>query len=257
MTQKLTTIFAALVCAAATTAGAAAAPRWISGGSAQPESPAPVLLKEFSLDAKPAKAVFTVAVAGWCEVLVNGEKVGRDVLSPVTCQPDRRLSRIRLDVTKLLRKGENRIGVLLGNGWFNTFTLCSWYFADGVWLAAPQIRGSLVCDGRTVLVTDGQWRAYDSPIVFNALRNGERYDAREEGRRANERPASVERYGTGGLVSPEDARYWRRIETFIKQPITRLPLPDVLGDAPQLNQYTSRPKGSGMARRKGKFRKRS
>jgi superfamily II DNA/RNA helicase len=59
------------------------------------------------------------------------------------------------------------------------------------------------------------------------------------------------------LVSPEDARYWKRIETFIKQPITRLPLPDVLGDAPQLNQYTSRPKGSGMARRKGKFRKRS
>ena len=59
------------------------------------------------------------------------------------------------------------------------------------------------------------------------------------------------------LVSPEDARYWKRIETFIKQPITRLPLPDVLGDAPQLNQYMSRPKGSGMARRKGKFRKRS
>ena len=37
------------------------------------------------------------------------------------------------------------------------------------------------------------------------------------------------------LVTPEDARYWRRIEAFIKQPIVRLPLPDVLGDAPRMN----------------------
>jgi superfamily II DNA/RNA helicase len=42
------------------------------------------------------------------------------------------------------------------------------------------------------------------------------------------------------LVSPEDARYWKRIEAFIKQPIVRLPLPDVLGDAPRMSLYNLR-----------------
>ena len=182
-----------------------------------------MLDRTFTLDALPKCAVFEIAVAGWCEVHVNGAKAGENVLSPVTCQPDRRLSRIRLDVTKLLRKGENRIGVLLGNGWFNTFTLCSWRFADGVWLAAPQIRGSLVCDGRTVLVTDGQWRAYDSPIVFTALRNGEWYDARREGKRLNERAAKVEKYAPAGRESPEIALPCREFDTFTPVKVVRAP----------------------------------
>ena len=182
-----------------------------------------MLDRTFKLDALPKCAIFEIAVAGWCEVQVNGAKAGEDVLSPVTCQPDRRLSRIHLDVTKLLRKGENRIGVLLGNGWFNTFTLCSWHFADGIWLAAPQIRGSLVCDGRTILVTDGQWRAYDSPIVFTALRNGEWYDARREGRRINERAAKVEKYAPAGRESPEIARPCRAFETFEPVKVVRAP----------------------------------
>ena len=198
-------------------------PKWISGDTLAREKPAPMLDRTFKLDALPKCAVFEIAVAGWCEVQVNGTKAGENVLSPVTCQPDRRLSRIRLDVTKLLRKGENRIGVLLGNGWFNTFTLCSWYFADGVWLAAPQIRGSLVCDGRTVLVTDGQWRAYDSPIVFTALRNGEWYDARREGKRLNERAAKVEKYAPAGRESPEIALPCREFDTFTPVKVVRAP----------------------------------
>ena len=160
-------IFAALVCAAATTAGAAAAPRWISGGSAQPESPAPVLLKEFVLDAKPAKAVFTVAVAGWSEVSVNGEKVGRDVLSPVTCQPDKRTSSLDFDVTDLLRPGTNTLEVLLGNGWQNSFTLDAWGFCDAPWIGAPRICGEFVLDGRTLFVTDGDTTAHGLDADFS------------------------------------------------------------------------------------------
>jgi len=98
-------------------AGSCGAARWISGDTRLPEKPAPVLFKEFTLGAKPTNAVFTVAVAGWCEVYVNGEKVGRDVLSPVTCQPDKRLSSVSHDVAPFLKKGENVVEVLLGNGW--------------------------------------------------------------------------------------------------------------------------------------------
>ena len=66
MIRKIIPIFAVLVCAADMTASAAAAPRWISGDTAAPEKPAPVLAKEFALDAKPAKAVFDWTVALIC-----------------------------------------------------------------------------------------------------------------------------------------------------------------------------------------------
>ena len=203
---------------------AAPVPQWISGDTLDPAKPAPILERTFTLSAAPSNAVFEIAVAGWCEVQVNGVKAGQNVLSPVTCQPDKRLSRVRFDVTGMLRKGENRIGVLLGNGWFNTFTKCSWYFADGTWLAAPQIRGSLAVDGRTLLVTDGAWRAYDSPIVFTALRNGEWYDARLEGRRPHERAAKVEKYSPAGRESPEIAVPCREFETF--KPVRTVRSPD-------------------------------
>ena len=209
------TIFVVAVCAAATcTVGAAGttyvnersfyAARWISGDTLSPEKPAPVLFREFALGVKPTNAVFTVAVAGWCEVYVNGEKVGRDVLSPVTCQPDKRLSSVDYDVAPFLKKGENAVEVLLGNGWFNCFTKDVWGFSSAPWLGAPKVCGELVADGKTLLVTDGSWTVRDSPIVFNALRNGEYYDARREGIHANVRAVKVEA-APSMSVSPEDA----------------------------------------------------
>lgn len=57
----------AAACAALAGELIAAPSRWISGDNTEPEKPAPMLLKEFKIDALPAQAVFSVAVAGWCE----------------------------------------------------------------------------------------------------------------------------------------------------------------------------------------------
>lgn len=43
------------------------------------------------------------------------------------------------------------------------------------------------------------------------------------------------------LVTPEDARYWGRIEKFLKKEIERVSIPTALGDAPPENKY-ARPK---------------
>ena len=204
--------------------------KWISGDSAEPHKPAPVLYREFNLDAKPARAVFSVAVAGWCEVRVNGEKVGKDVLSPVTCQPDMRTSSLDLDVTSLLKSGANTLEVLLGNGWQNTFTKDAWGFCEAPWMGAPKIRGELKCDGKTLFATDGSWRAYDSPIVFSALRNGEWYDARHEGEHINERPATIEKYAPWGVVSAEDAVQCHEGEAFEPKSVGKTPYGHVLYD---------------------------
>ena len=182
-----------------------ARPRWISGQTQKPESPAPVLEKTFTLEKVPTHAELVIAVAGWHEVRVNGVRCGEDVLSPVTCQPDKRLSSVRHDVTALLHEGANTIEVLLGNGWFNCFTQEVWGFCNASWIKAPMIRGELVADGESLFVTDASWRVFDSPITFNALRGGESYDARLEGLRPNERSATVEKYTPAVKVSSEDA----------------------------------------------------
>ena len=228
MTSSLIAFFAALLCtvcaAAMSVLGAnAASPQWISGDSAEPEKPAPALVREFHIGGKPTNAVFTVAVAGWCEVTVNGEKAGRNVLQPVTCQPDRRNSSLRFDVTDLLKAGTNTLEVLLGNGWQNSFTIDAWGFHEAPWRSSPKIRGELTCDGMTLFATDGSWTAYDSPIVFNSLRNGEKYDARMEGSRVNERPAKVEKYAPWGVVSAEDAVPCREGEIFDPKTVLKTP----------------------------------
>jgi len=53
------------------------------------------------------------------------------------------------------------------------------------------------------------------------------------------------------FVSPDDARYWRRIEQFLKKEIERIPLPESLGEAPTDAEYATRSgKGcSGGSRR--------
>lgn len=52
------------------------------------------------------------------------------------------------------------------------------------------------------------------------------------------------------LVSPEDARYFQKIEHFLNKQIERLPLPDALGDAPADALYATRAKKSAG---RGKF----
>ena len=198
-------MFAALTLVVATEASLGDVPRWISGDSKDPERPAPIIYRDFRLDEVPTSAEMTLAVAGWHELNVNGIRVGNEMLSPVTCQPNLRISSVTRNIASFLRSGENRIEVLLGNGWFNCFTKEVWGFATAPWREAPMIHGSLTVNGQQLFVTDGEWRVCDSPIIFNALRNGEWYDARKECLRENDRPATVVKYPPYAAVSPEDA----------------------------------------------------
>ena len=112
-------------------------PVWISGGEGRPEDAAPVLERRFALEKVPARAELTLAVAGWHELRVNGRRVGDEVLSPVTCQPDYRISSVTRDIAPFLKAGENVVEVLLGNGWHNCFTKEVWGFCDARWRSAP------------------------------------------------------------------------------------------------------------------------
>ena len=159
---------------------------WISAGSCHinwqvPALPAPYFRKEFSCSAQ-GEAVLYLCGLGYYELYLNGKKVGDRVLDPVVTQYDRRTRYVKYDLSGLLKKGKNVIGVILGDGWYNPSTADCWHFDKVSWADYPKLICELEIGGKTVLASDDSWKCLrrEGPITFNALRNGEFYDARKE-----------------------------------------------------------------------------
>lgn len=140
----------------------------------------PYFRKTFECKGTPRNGIIYLCGLGWHEVYVNGKKVDDRVLAPVVTQFDKRDSYIEYDVTALLRDGENAVVVWLGNGWYNCHTAEVWSFDKAPWRDWPKLLCDIVVDGEVVAKSDTSWLKHDSPITFDALRNGERYDARLE-----------------------------------------------------------------------------
>ena len=160
--------------------------KWIGAGGAlgrtSPVKPAPFLRKTFILNDLPGKAEVFFCGLGYSELYLNGKKVDDGVLQPVVTQYDRRTGYLRYDVTPLLQKGENVFGVILGNGWYNCSTENTWYFERASWRDYPKMILECYFDGVPAVVSDRSWKIERSsgPIRFDALREGETYDARME-----------------------------------------------------------------------------
>ncbi|NJL31995.1 MAG: hypothetical protein HC898_10390 [Phycisphaerales bacterium] len=144
--------------------------------------PAPFFRKSFVLPSKCLYARLYVCGLGFHEVYLNGHRVCDHVLSPAPTQFDRRARYKVHDVTAMLRSGENTAGAVLGNGWYNPNTAEVWHFDKAPWRDYPKLLLQLEMtwpDGsRSMISSDETWRVGDGPIRFDALRNGEHYDAR-------------------------------------------------------------------------------
>lgn len=149
---------------------------WIKGDN----NKAPYLRKTFELTSVPKKAIVNLCGLGWHELYINGKKADDRVLAPVVTQFDKHVCYIEYDVADLLQAGKNAITVLLGNGWYNCQTEEVWNFVKAPWRDHPKMLCELICDEKKILHSDESWKTHPSPIAFNALRNGETYDAREE-----------------------------------------------------------------------------
>ncbi len=82
------------------------------------------------------------------------------------------------DVRDLLKKGDNVIGAILGNGFYNAPV--HWTHSYG----SPRFIGQLYityADGtEQVIVSDQSWKASKSPVIMDLIFDGEHYDARLE-----------------------------------------------------------------------------
>jgi len=155
---------------------------WISDSRDVDLKPAPWFRKEFTASKTIQSARAYIAVGGLYELYINGEKAGNHRLDPTYTRYDRRTLYVAHDVTNLLRNGENAVGVLLGNGWYNHQSTAVWYFDEAPWRARPKFCMDLhitYSDSTKEVVSTGiDWLTSLSDVVFNSIYTAEHQDAR-------------------------------------------------------------------------------
>lgn len=143
---------------------------------------APLVRKSFVIEKTVRRAELLICGLGFYELYANGEKITKGFLAPYISNPDHLLYYDRYDLAGCLNQGENVLGVILGNGFFNNPGGAVWDFHLASWRAAPMLSMRV-----TVEYEDGDMLTFDadesfkvapSPITFDDLRSGEDYDAR-------------------------------------------------------------------------------
>lgn len=158
--------------------------KWITDTHDYNLKPAPWFRKEFNAEKEIESARAYIAVAGLYELFINGQRIGDHRLDPTYTRFDRRNLYVTYDVTEHLQQGENAIGVLLGNGWYNHQSTAVWFFDQAPWRARPKFCLDLRItwsDGSVETISSGQdWQTALSPVIFNSIYTAEHYDARLE-----------------------------------------------------------------------------
>lgn len=144
--------------------------------------PAPYLRKGFAVNQTVTRATVYVTALGAYELHLNGQKVGKDVLTPGWSQFTKRVYYQTYDVTGMLHGGSNVISAILGDGWYASDI--AFKGARNNYGGTPRFLAQLVltlADGSTqTVVSDGTWKASYGPILFGDLLMGSEYDARLE-----------------------------------------------------------------------------
>lgn len=169
--------------------------QWISDQRALPEkdedfykeTPNPLLRKEFKLKKEIRTARLYIAGLGYSIAYLNGHRVGDHMLDMPWTQFDKQVMYNTFEVTSLLHKGGNTMGVMLGNGWYNPLPIKlfqTWNLRNALTVGKPcvkaQLRITYVDGSLETILTNETWKAGEGPVLKNSVYLGELYDARLE-----------------------------------------------------------------------------
>ncbi|MCF0228285.1 MAG: family 78 glycoside hydrolase catalytic domain [Parasporobacterium sp.] len=137
----------------------------------------PEFFREFSLEAEPCKATLLITGLGLYNAYINGVKAGDAYLAPGSNEYSSYLRYQEIDVTDLVRSGDNKIEVLLGNGWYKgQFGLMPRQGLDELkyYLAAELVIETAAGSGESIIISaDETWMAQESCIRSNSIYSGE------------------------------------------------------------------------------------
>ena len=180
---------------------------------------------------KIVEATAYVCGLGFYEFSLNGKKVGNSEFAPLWSDYDKTVYYNTYDVTEQLRRGENVVGILLGNGFYNVQG--GRYRKLQISFGPPTLLFELVInyeDGTcTTVHSDNEWKYDFSPVIFNCIYGGEDYDARREQKGWNQigfddshwRPVVVQE-APKGILRPQMAAPVKIMERYDIQKVTKL-----------------------------------
>lgn len=161
----------------------------IREGGTENSDPAPQFRKTFQVSKKVSQARLYISGVGYNVPSLNGQRIGDRLLDPAFTRYDKTVLYSTYDLTEKIQPGENVLGVVLGNGWYNMFTKDVWGYDHAPWRGEPALLAQLEVvyeDGsKQNIVSDQSWKVAPGPILFNSIRQGEAYDARKETQRWN------------------------------------------------------------------------
>ena len=180
---------------------------------------------------KIVEATAYVCGLGFYEFSLNGKKVGNSEFAPLWSDYDKTVYYNTYDVTEQLRRGENVVGILLGNGFYNVQG--GRYRKLQISFGPPTLLFELVInyeDGTcTTVHSDNNWKYDFSPVTFNCIYGGEDYDARREQKGWNQigfddshwRPVVIQE-APKGILRPQMAAPVKIMERYDIQKVTKL-----------------------------------
>lgn len=142
----------------------------------------PLLRKEFITTKTIKSATAFISGLGHFEMFVNGKKVGNNFLDPGWTNYTKQALYVTFDITKMLNKGNNAIGVQLGNG-FYYIPSERYRKMTGAFGYPKMICYTLIefIDGtKQIIASNETWKTAPSPVIFSSIFGGEDYDATKE-----------------------------------------------------------------------------
>ncbi|HEY3926213.1 MAG TPA: family 78 glycoside hydrolase catalytic domain [Acidothermaceae bacterium] len=146
--------------------------------------PADHLRTEFQVRRPFVRARLYATARGVYVAWLNGARVGDHELAPGWTDYRDRIVYQTFDVTDLLNRGANALGIMLGEGWWSGFYGSDRRRQGFHYGELPEAWAQLridYADGSSELVVTGEgWTVSGGPILYSDLLMGESYDARRE-----------------------------------------------------------------------------
>jgi len=168
---------------------------WIGDGRPRPvrdedyykDDPMPLLRRSFNSAKKIATARLYISGVGYYEAYLNGKKIGDHWLDPGWTAYGKQVLYVVHDITPMMKKGTNVMGILLGNGWWNPssfklfgrFDLRN-YQQTGRPCVKAEIHITYTDGSMQTILTNEEWQTATGPVLRNNVYLGEHYDARLE-----------------------------------------------------------------------------
>ena len=154
----------------------------INGERSTYDENAMLLRKSITLSKPVSKALVHVCGLGLYELTINGQRVGKKVFNPAKTNYSKTVLYDTYEVSALLKEGANVLGLMVGNGWFNSLPKrwnwrAPWY---GEKRALLQMHVTDAEGASLMIGSDNSWKVADGPVRRNCHYDGETYDANRE-----------------------------------------------------------------------------